>query len=653
MSTIPASQIVVVNPSVLSAGGTALSMAGLMLTTSWRVPMGSTGPTIASFASAASVGAYFGLNSNEYAEAQVYFASFIGNTQIPANLWIAQYPIVATAAYLRSGNVGSLLPLASLELLSGSLSIVMDGYTQSAASIDLSTATSYTAAAALIQTGLTAAEPTEASVTGSIAAESASVTGSISADILTVTVVGSGSLVPGAIITGTGIASGTQITAQLSGTAGGIGTYAVSIEQNIASETITASYGLMTVTVVGSGTISVGQTVTGSGVTASTVVTGLGTGLGLTGTYYVNLTQTVVSETLTLKATPLTVSFDSVSGAFVITSGITGTPSTAAFATGTLATPLLLTSATGALLSQGAAETTPSAFMASVIAQNQNWASFFTAFDPDNGLGNTQKLAFAAWTNTTNNRYAYACWDSDSAPTVSLPATGSLGYLISPNANNYSGTILVSEPSNLHHAAFISGWMASINFNALNGRANLCFRSQSGLVAGVSNLTAANNLLGNGYNYYGAYATAAQNWLFMYNGQISGPFLWADSYADQIYMNAQFQLALVNLLTAANTIPYNSAGYALIAAACQGVINQALNNGTIRPGVTLSTTQAALINQAVGANVTATIQNQGWYLYIQPATPQVRAARASPPISFWYTDGQSVQAITLSSIEIQ
>jgi hypothetical protein len=118
-------------------------------------------------------------------------------------------------------------------------------------------------------------------------------------------------------------------------------------------------------------------------------------------------------------------------------------------------------------------------------------------------------------------------------------------------------------------------------------------------------------------------------------------------------MNAQFQLALVNLLTAANTIPYNSAGYGLIAAACQGVINQALSNGTIRTGVTLSTTQAALINTAVGANVTATIQNQGWYLYIQPATPQVRAARASPPISFWYTDGQSVQSIQLNSIEIQ
>jgi hypothetical protein len=38
---------------------------------------------------------------------------------------------------------------------------------------------------------------------------------------------------------------------------------------------------------------------------------------------------------------------------------------------------------------------------------------------------------------------------------------------------------------------------------------------------------------------------------------------------------------------------------------------------------------------------------------IQPATAQVRAARGSPPIIFFYTDGQSVQSLALTSTEIQ
>jgi hypothetical protein len=52
-------------------------------------------------------------------------------------------------------------------------------------------------------------------------------------------------------------------------------------------------------------------------------------------------------------------------------------------------------------------------------------------------------------------------------------------------------------------------------------------------------------------------------------------------------------------------------------------------------------------------NIAPIIQQQGWYLQVQNATPQVRQGRSSPPCLFWYTDGQSVQAITLSSVEIQ
>ena len=56
---------------------------------------------------------------------------------------------------------------------------------------------------------------------------------------------------------------------------------------------------VMNVTAVTSGTIYLGMTVTGTGVTAGTRITAFGTGTGGTGTYTVNTSQEVTSTTLT------------------------------------------------------------------------------------------------------------------------------------------------------------------------------------------------------------------------------------------------------------------------------------------------------------------------------------------------------------------
>ncbi len=66
-----------------------------------------------------------------------------------------------------------------------------------------------------------------------------SVTGSITGTTLTVTAVGAGALVVGGALAGTGVAAGTTILSQSSGTDGGIGTYQVSISQTVASGTLT------------------------------------------------------------------------------------------------------------------------------------------------------------------------------------------------------------------------------------------------------------------------------------------------------------------------------------------------------------------------------------------------------------------------------
>ena len=83
--------------------------------------------------------------------------------------------------------------------------------------------------------------PGTATITGSIGAvATTSVTGSISGNVLTVTAVGSGTLYPGSTLSGTGgggVTSGTKIVAQLSGTTGGVGTYALNLQQDDVTST--------------------------------------------------------------------------------------------------------------------------------------------------------------------------------------------------------------------------------------------------------------------------------------------------------------------------------------------------------------------------------------------------------------------------------
>lgn len=76
--------------------------------------------------------------------------------------------------------------------------------------------------------------------TGSPPVAGASVTGSIASTTMTVTAIGSGTLRPGQPISGTNVAAGSYIVAQLTGAAGGTGTYQVSTASTASSTTITA-----------------------------------------------------------------------------------------------------------------------------------------------------------------------------------------------------------------------------------------------------------------------------------------------------------------------------------------------------------------------------------------------------------------------------
>ena len=337
------------------------------------------------------------------------------------------------------------------------------------------------------------------------------------------------------------------------------------------------------------------------------------------------------------------VTWNPVNSTFLFTSPTTGDASTMSFATGTLSAGLMLTSATGAILSQGADADTPATAMDAVKAATQNWVDFMTMWEPVI----EDKEAFAVWTNAQNQRFMYVCWDTDAQAIVNGSTTC---FGVIAKSLQYDGVVPVYNTKEL--AAFMLGTVASIDFSRLNGRITSAFKSQSGFVPTVTDQQIAANLLENGYSFYGAYATANDQFNFLYNGQMSGKWSWVDTFVDQVYLNAQFQLALLSLLTTVKSIPYNESGYSLIRAAMIDPISQALNFGSIRTGITMSAQQKAVVNQAAGMDVSTIIEQQGYFLQILDPGAQVRGNRGTPVINFWYTDGGAVQKITVASIDI-
>ena len=155
-------------------------------------------------------------------------------------------------------------------------------------------------------------------------------TGSISGTTLSVSSISSGVIEKGMIVEaangttqiipnnrdGRWVANYPRITAQLSGTTGGTGTYTLSNSYSIGSSTLyaktptakfTGSISGTTLTATFSdsadrngslGSLKIGSIITGTGVSSDTYIVGFGTGDSGSGTYTLNTSQTVSSTTM-------------------------------------------------------------------------------------------------------------------------------------------------------------------------------------------------------------------------------------------------------------------------------------------------------------------------------------------------------------------
>lgn len=143
--SIPASNLVAIYPAVIGGGNPLGLNTNLFVQDAVYQNY--------EYFSADLVGQHYGLNSAIHNGAIVYFNGFEGATTRPNSLFISTYNSDEVSAKIIGGDV-STTSIAALKLITGSLSITVDGAVKTA-TIDLSTANSYSDAAALIGTALT------------------------------------------------------------------------------------------------------------------------------------------------------------------------------------------------------------------------------------------------------------------------------------------------------------------------------------------------------------------------------------------------------------------------------------------------------------------------------------------------------------------
>ena len=602
-SAIPASQIVNVVPSVLNAGGIGLDLLGLLVTWDDHIPM----DTVYSFPDLTSVQSFFGPTSYVAMLAGTYFLADINATKRPGALLMAQWSGGGRhrEAWLRSAQLPG-LTLAQLQATTpnSTFTLMMDGATITTQPITLSGATSFSQAAQIIGGAIPYYnKPNTLTATARVSDYTMTVSshGTSGAQIL-----------PGMIVMGAGIPAGTWITSGVSTTDNWLtGVYTLNRSLNLPTDRNIITY------------------------------------------------QNCCSwDASTFQFKIQTAAYGD--NQAVVSTYVPSISHLTAIA-GNLANVIALTQASGARIQPigtgnvGSAHRidSPASYMDRILTLTQNWASFTTDFEP-NTAGGYGRLAFASWTNLQRNNYLYACWDTDVTPTVSPNAQTSLGNVL--NRNRTSGTVPIYSPTlnnGRNLAMFTMGAIAAIDFDRLDGRKTMAFRGQTGIVPDISSGLIAGNLEANFYNYYGIWTTANDLFRFLYPGLVSGPYRWIDSYINQIWMNNGFQLALMELLTQSGSIPYNQFGYTLIKAACQDVINRAMNFGAIRTGIQLSEVQKVEVNTMAGLPIDRVLTSTGYYLQIQDADPQVRVDRGTPPMTFWYTDGGSIQRLSLASVMVQ
>jgi hypothetical protein len=306
--------------------------------------------------------------------------------------------------------------------------------------------------------------------------------------------------------------------------------------------------------------------------------------------------------------TGATVTWDATRQAFELVGGTTGTAAISVVA-GTGGSDVAgqlgwLSSST--IFSAGAGALSITQLLTNSTATNNNYGSF--AFLATLGLTLAQVTEAATWNNAQNNLFLY------SAGVTTANASAWSAALI-----GLSGvTLTLSNISTEYPELIPMMILAATDYTARNSTQNYMFQLNFPVSASVTDNTTANTMDALRVNYYGNVQQAGNYVSFYQRGfMMGGTNVPTDqnTYANEMWFKDSATVALMNLLLALPQIPANNVGRGQVLAQLQSIISQALYNGVIEVGKSLTTTQQLYITTISGdAQAYYNVQNNGYWV---------------------------------------
>lgn len=340
--------------------------------------------------------------------------------------------------------------------------------------------------------------------------------------------------------------------------------------------------------------------------------------------------------------TAATVTFDANTSSFVLTGGLAGdsvityaTPATS----GTDISNLLgWSESTNPLISNGTETTSLTEIMNTSIELSNNFASY--AFVNSNLDANATDEV-GTWNDNQNNEYLY-CGDVDENNYQTVIETAAKHTGMAINYNPYLG-----QSGYLPAYLMPATILAATNYETTNGTVNYMYQQFPNQAVAVDTNALANTLDPLHINYNGQTQKAGSKIEFYQDGYNADGTDTA-VYANEIWLKDAMATELLNLEIALNKIPANEDGLSTIEGILQGVIGEALTNGTISTGKTLTNAQKAYITQLTNDNTAwQTVQLNGYVLTVELRQEIVNGAtKYIADYTLIYSKGDSIRKVT-------
>ncbi len=316
--------------------------------------------------------------------------------------------------------------------------------------------------------------------------------------------------------------------------------------------------------------------------------------------------------------------WDSVNSRFRIESESTGTSSTLSLATapatGTdLAALLKIGAAQGAVAIDGIAAESLVDAVAMLANMSNDWYGLYVASTV--APANSDYTDVAGFIEGAGSSRIFGITTQDTA-TLDATSTTDLASLL--KALGYKRTFVQYSTSSPYAAASIFGRAFTVNFNGSNTTLTIKFKQEPGVAAEYLTSTQANALSGKNCNVFVAYNNDTS---IIQEGVMVNGYFFDEVHGTDWLQNA-VQTAIYNLLyTSLTKIPQTDAGINVILSTVTQILDQAVANGLVAPGVWNAAGFGAL-NQG-------DTLSKGYYVYAPPVAMQSQAdreARKAPVI---------------------